>query len=201
MNEAGYSAIKNEDVLLIEAFNKGDQASFDKLVIKYKNKIFNLCFRFLNNYEEADDCAQEAFVKVFRSLSGFKFESSFSTWIYRVAVNTCKNKVLSSEFRQRKKMIRIDSPANDPKDGDRPLEIGDEKYSPRKAAQDAERSGFISEAIASLPDDQKQVIILRDIEGLSYDEIATVTGFNLGTVKSRISRARQTLCEMLRGRV
>ena len=85
----------DEDALLVRAFNSGEKPAFDKLVLKYKDKVFNICYRFLNDYEEANDCAQETFVKIYRSLKNFRFESSFSTWLYRIAVNTCKNKITS----------------------------------------------------------------------------------------------------------
>ena len=189
----------DEDWLLITTFNTGDKSAFDKLVLKHKDKVFNLCYRFLADYEEANDCAQEVFVKAYRSLKNFRFESSFSTWLYRIAVNTCKNKVASLEYRFRKKMVRLDSPAGVPAENSCSLEIGSESLSPEVEADRKEKGEIIEQAINSLPQDQKTVVILRDIQSFSYEEIAKVTGYNLGTVKSKLSRARYALREKLKG--
>jgi len=163
-----------------------ESINFDELVLEHKDKVFNLCYRFLGNYEEADDCAQETFVKVYRSLKDFRRESSVSTWIYRIAVNTCKNRVASAQYRRSRNMAQLD-------------EVGDEKLSPATEADRREKGELIQEAIDSLPPDQKSVVILRDIEGLSYEGVAEATGLNLGTVKSKLARARQALREKLKG--
>lgn len=101
-----------EDAALIRAFQGGDKAAFDELVLKHQHKLFNLCYRFLGDYQEANDSAQEAFIKVYRSLKKFRFESAFSTWLYRIAVNTSKNKLKSAEYRQKKKMVPLDNPVS-----------------------------------------------------------------------------------------
>ena len=186
-----------EDAVLIRAFREGDKAAFDNLVLKHKDRVFNLCYRLLGDYEEANDSAQEAFIKVYGSLKKFRFESAFSTWLYRIAVNTCKNKLKSSAFRQKRKMIPIDNPVsgNMIHPGQ---EIQDEGQSPAMELEKKERMRVIQEAINALPPDQKEVVTLRDIEGFSYEEVAEITGFNLGTVKSRLARARQDLRKKLR---
>lgn len=167
---------QDEDTLLIREFlsGKSEDFAFEQLALKYKDRIFNLCLRFLGNYADADDCAQEVFLRIYRSLKGFRFQSSFSTWLYRITVNTCKNKLVSLEYRYKSKMVHLDAS----------LEKG--------------KDNIIQEAINSLPADQKTVVGLRDIELFSYEEIAKITGFNIGTVKSKLSRARQALCEKLR---
>ncbi|MFA5334515.1 MAG: sigma-70 family RNA polymerase sigma factor [Candidatus Omnitrophota bacterium] len=177
-----------------------ENINFDELVLEHKDKVFNLCYRFLGNYEEADDCAQETFVKVYRSLKDFRRESSVSTWIYRIAVNTCKNRAASAQYRRSRNMVRLDEP-KETEDGARPSEIGDDKLSPAKEADRREKGELIQEAIDSLPHDQKSVVILRDVEGLSYEDIAGATGLNPGTVKSKLSRARQELRKKLKGLV
>lgn len=198
MNSQGGN-VNEEDTLLIKAFDSGEKAAFDKLVLKYKNRVFNICYRFLADYEEANDCAQETFVKIYRSLKGFRFESTFSTWLYRIALNTCKNKVASLESRLRKRMVRLDSPVGDPGEESCTLEVASRALSPRDEIDRKEKEAIIERAIYSLPQDQKAVIILRDIDLLSYEEIAKVTGYNLGTVKSKLARARQALREKLGG--
>ncbi len=176
----------------------GESVDFDRLVLEFKDKVFNLCFRFLGNYEEADDCAQETFVKVYRSLKNFRGDSSVSTWIYRIAVNTCKNRTASAQYRYSRRMVRLDEPAMDGED-ERPFEIGDKKLSPDIQADRNEKNELIQKAIGSLPADQRAVVVLRDVEGLSYEEVAETTGLNIGTVKSKLSRARQELREKLKG--
>ncbi len=186
-----------EEAVLIRAFCGGDKAAFDSLVLKHKDRVFNLCYRLLGDYEEANDSAQETFIKVYGSLKKFRFESAFSTWLYRIAVNTCKNKLKSSAFRQKRKMVPLDNPVL----GNRTpsnREIQDESQSPAMELEKKERMKVIQEAINALPPEQKEVVTLRDIEGFSYEEVAEITGFNLGTVKSRLARARQDLRKKLR---
>lgn len=186
-----------EDAKLIKAFKGGDKAAFDKLVLKHKNKLFNLCYRFLGDYQEANDSAQETFIKIYESLKKFRFQSTFSTWLYRIAVNTCKNKLKSSAYRQKKRMVSLDNPGS-PDKSQPAMEIQDETYSPVKELEKKERIRMVQEAINTLPTEQKEVVTLRDIEGLSYEEIVEITGFNLGTVKSRLARARLDLRKKLR---
>lgn len=183
---------------MVSAFQTGKDAAFDTLVLRHKDKVFNLCYWFLGDYHEANDAAQETFIKVFRSLKTFRLESAFSTWLYRIAVNTCKNRLKSSEFSQRKRTIRLDNPGVS-KETPPSMEIADESQSPMIQLERKERWVLIKRAIDSLPPEQKAVVALRDIEGLSYDEIAQITGFNLGTVKSKLARARLGLRDKLRG--
>jgi RNA polymerase sigma-70 factor (ECF subfamily) len=186
------STLPQEDAALVKAFQAGNKASFDELVLRHKDRLFNLCFRFLGDYQEANDSAQEVFVKIYRSLKGFRLESAFSTWLYRIAVNTCKNKLRSSEYRHKKKMVHLDNPG--PLEGSTgALEITDDTQSPLLELERKERLNLIRQAIDSLPPAQKMVVVLRDIEELSYDDIANITGYSLGTVKSRLSRARLDL--------
>lgn len=175
-----------------------ESIDFDELVLKHKDKVFNLCYRFLGDYEEANDCAQEAFVKAYRSLKDFRFESSVSTWIFRIAVNTCKNRLSSAQYRRSRYMVRLDEP-KETDDGAQAVEIGGRSLSPSAELDRKEKGELIQEAINSLPEDQKSVVVLRDIEGLPYEEISEVTGYNLGTVKSKLARARQELREKLKG--
>ena len=187
----------NRDFELIRSFQSGEKTAFDQLVIRHKDRIFNLCYRLLGDYNEANDYAQETFIKAFKSLKGFRFESSFSTWLYRIAVNNCKNRLNSLEKRFQVKMISIETPKytgeNNPV-----LEIRDDSPSPANGLERKEKAVLIQTAINSLPAEQKMVIILRDIEGRSYEEIAETTGLALGTVKSRLARGRMELKNKLR---
>jgi RNA polymerase sigma-70 factor (ECF subfamily) len=186
-----------EDAALIRDFCEGDKAAFDSLVLKHKDRLFNLCYRLIGDYEEANDSAQETFIKVYGSLKKFRLESAFSTWLYRIAVNTCKNKLKSSAFRQKRKMVPLENPIS-AKFSRPSREIQDESQSPAMALEKKEKMRMIQEAIDALPAEQKEVVTLRDIEGFSYEEVAEITGFNLGTVKSRLARARQDLRKKLR---
>ena len=191
------AGMPREDAILIRAFQEGEKIAFDKLVLKHKKKVFNMCYRFLGDYEEANDSAQETFIKVYRSLKKFRFESAFSTWLYRIAVNTCKNKLKSSAYGQEKKMIPLDNPVS-PERVMPALEIRDESQSPANELEKKEKMRVIQEAINALPPEQREVVTLRDIEGFSYEEVAEITGINLGTVKSRLARARLDLRKRLR---
>jgi RNA polymerase sigma-70 factor (ECF subfamily) len=195
-----HTNIERESIQLVKAFLEDDKNAFDQLILLRKKMVFNLCYRFLGNYEDAADCAQEVFLKVFRSLKKFRFESNFTTWLYRITVNTCKNKLSSLDYRLRFKKMRINN--NKPTlDAPQSVEIGDETYSPDSSLKRKEISQLIQESVNKLPTTQKMVVVLRDMEGRSYEEIVQVTGLKLGTVKSKLSRARQELRERLRGRV
>jgi len=185
-----------EDAALVRAFQAGNKASFDELVLRYKDRLFNLCFRFLGDHQEANDSAQEVFVKIYRSLKRFRLESAFSTWLYRIAVNTCKNKLKSSEYRRKKKMVHLDNPGT-VEGKTHVLEMRDDTQSPLLELERKERLNLIRRAIDSLPPAQKMVVVLRDLEELSYENIANITGYSLGTVKSRLSRARLDLRKKL----
>ncbi|MBF0537272.1 MAG: sigma-70 family RNA polymerase sigma factor [Nitrospirae bacterium] len=183
------------DEALIDAFRSGQESAFDSLTLKYKDRVFNMCYRMMGDYDEANDCAQETFIKVYRAVGGFRGESSFSTWLYRIAVNTCKSRLTSLKYLFFKRML-----STNPTDGDNftPGDIPDERFSPEHHLQKRQQDEAIQRAIRSLPLQQRTVVILRDIEGLSYDEIASITGLKSGTVKSKIARGRQTLRERLR---
>jgi len=182
----------DEEFILIKAFLAGDNSAFDKLVINYQNRIFNTCYRILGNYEDAKDSAQDVFISVFRSLKKFRLRSSFSTWIYRITINTCRNKLRSASYRRRRKTLRLYNPV-DGKEESLLMGIGDDNRTPVKELARKEKAILIQNAIDSLPDPQRTVLVLRDIEGLTYEEIASITELNLGTVKSKIARARQKL--------
>ena len=188
---------REKDVELVKAFQVGDRTAFDALVLKHKDKVFNLCYWFLGDTQEANDSAQDTFIKVYRSLKKFRLESAFSTWLYRIAANTCKNRLKSLEYRHNKKIAWLDNPG-EIEGGQYSAEIHDKSPSPMIDFEKKERMMLIQRAIASLPTDQRTVVVLRDIEGLSYEEVANITGLNFGTVKSRLSRARQQLRKKLR---
>lgn len=188
------------DHALIEATKEGDETAFAEIVSRYRNPITNYLYRLLNDYEEAVDLAQETFVRVYFAAERYHTGYAFSTYLYRIATN-----LAISELRRRKRrkllsltgLFQIESEAGG-NSGDVEFNPPDEK--PLQDAQllDDERSRVIARAIAALPEKYRLPIVLRDVEGKSYEEVAEIMGLGLGTTKSRISRARGLLKEKLK---
>ena len=199
MSEIVKSKSQEEDTLLVKEFLNNNKDSFNKLMQKYRDMIFNLCFRIMGDYDDANDCAQEVFIKVYKNLRNFKFRSGFSTWIYRIAVNTCRNELSSLKYRMKKKIIRISNENNEAHSGMLAANIQDSSSNPEELYEKKEREELIQNAVNSLRGREKILLVLRDIEGKSYEEIASITGIALGTVKSGLSRARQEMANLLRG--
>jgi len=189
-----------EDPDLIAAFLSGNQRGFDLLVLRYQDRVFNVCYRLLGDYEESLDAAQDTFVKVFRGLKKFRGDAGFSTWLYRIAVNTCKSRLSSVQFRLSKRALSLEG-GRGTEDCGAPLEVENGSFLPERMLERREREEAVQHAISALPGDWKTLVVLRDIEGLSYEEIASATGKNIGTVKSKLSRARRKLREKLKDKV
>jgi RNA polymerase sigma-70 factor (ECF subfamily) len=183
----------DQEKLLIQKCKNGDIPSFEILIESYQKKVFNIAYRMLSNADDASDVAQEVFLKVFKSIANFKEESSLSTWIYRITTNVCLD-----EMRRRKKTAVISMNSTiQLGDGEIDIQIEDESLHPDEIVEEKELKDEVKKAIESLNDEHKIVIILRDINGLSYDEIANTLQCSLGTVKSRINRARNSLKSIL----
>jgi RNA polymerase sigma-70 factor (ECF subfamily) len=189
-----------DDVLsdnqLIEAARGGDDGAFAEIVARYRNPITNYLYRFLNDYEEAVDLAQETFVRVYFAMGRYHTGYAFSTYIYRIATN-----LAISEIRKRKRRNVLSLTGLFQKDETDTTEYQPPDIRPTPDANllDDEKSRLIEKAIVSLPPKYRAAIVLRDVEGLSYDEIAEIMGLGLGTTKSRINRARGLLKEKLKG--
>lgn len=191
-----------EDMELIRDFLEGDEKAFTRLVIKYQNKIHNLCFRIMGDRDEAMDMAQEVFLSVHRSLKEFRGDSLFSTWIFRVAVNHCKNRIKYLGRRHYYHSVSLDQPRpGEGEENELYHEVEDEGPNAFDLLNSEEIQKLVQEAIASLDPDHRIVIILRDINDLSYEEIAEIVGIKLGTVKSRINRARNDLKRILESKI
>lgn len=188
--------IKTNEDILIKKSGKGDVKAFGELIEAYENKVFNIALGILKNYDDANDMAQEAFIRIFKSIKSFKGESAFSTWIYRITVNVCLD-----EFRKRKnkKTFSIDE---DIRFGDSEItrEIIDDSPSPDTIVEKNELKKVVHDAISELSEEHQTVIVLRDIQGFSYEEISEMTKTPQGTVKSRISRARNALKDILKNK-
>ncbi len=183
---------QNEQYLLKKA-KAGDVAAFEELVESYQKKIFNLAYRIVGNPDDAADMVQEALIRIFRSIAKFKEQSSFSTWIYRITTNVCLDEL---RRRKNKKEFSFDQVIHG-EEGDMQRQIKSDDIPPDTAAEREELRSVVNSAINSLPEDQRIVISLRDIQGLSYNEISQVLDCPEGTVKSRINRARNALKNIL----
>jgi RNA polymerase sigma-70 factor (ECF subfamily) len=183
------------DHALIEATKNGDEAAFAIIVTRYRNPITNYLYRFLNDYEEAVDLAQETFVRVYFAIDRYHTDYAFSTYIYRIATN-----LAISEIRKRKRrsLLSLTGLFQSEADDTTEFQPTDDKALPDKVLIDDEQGRVIARAIATLPPKYRVPVILRDIEGKSYEEIASILELGLGTTKSRISRARALLKEKLR---
>ncbi len=187
--------VDREERKWIKAVVEGDKDAFDFLVLRYKDRVFNLCFRILGDYEEASDAAQLTFVKAYMGLKSFRFNSSFSTWLYTIAINTCKNRLKSSGYKQRKKEVSL---LNNGESKNGRIKMVSSGPSPLDTLLQKERERLIQSAIDMLPEEFRIMVVLHDIKGLSYKEISIITGRRIGTVKSRLARARKKLMNILK---
>jgi len=182
------------DQQLVERVQRGDKQAFGLLVEKYQRKLGRLLSRFIRDQAEVEDVVQEAFIKAYRALPNFRGESAFYTWLYRIGINTAKNYLVAMGRRpQTTNEIEVEDAEN--------FEDGDELRTvdtPETELMTKEIAKTVQLAIESLPEDLKTAIVLREIEGLSYEEIATVMDCPIGTVRSRIFRARDSISERLR---
>ena len=176
--------MQNGNDMLLKKAQKGDPEAFNRLMETHERQIYALSLRMMGNSEDAKDCMQEAMIRIYRSIASFKGESAFSTWIYRITTNTCLD-----ELRRRKNRAgtSLDSLLDD---GWSPA---DPSEAPEESVLRHERQNALKNAIVSLPADMRAVIVMRDVEGHSYEEIADILDVNIGTIKSRISRGREKL--------
>ena len=182
------------DQQLVERVQRGDKAAFDLLVVKYQRKIFRLLSRLIRDSAEIEDVAQEAFVKAYRALPNFRGDSAFYTWLYRIAINTAKNYLVSQGRRAPTSTQADVEDAETFDDGDhlRDLNTPDSMLVTKQVAD------AVNRAIDQLPEDLRTAIVLRELEGLSYEEIAESMQCPIGTVRSRIFRAREAIALELR---
>ncbi len=181
------------DEVLVARVQRGDKRAFDLLVLKYQQRITKLIARYVNDPVETLDVAQEAFIKAYRALPKFRGDSAFYTWLYRIAINTAKNHLVSQG--RRPPSEDIDAGEAEQYEGARDLRDGD---TPERLAMRDEMLQAISEAIDGLPEELRTAILLREMEGMSYEEIATTMNCPVGTVRSRIFRAREAIDNRLR---
>jgi RNA polymerase sigma-70 factor (ECF subfamily) len=181
------------DQSLVERVQNGDKKAFDLLVLKYQHRIIKLVSRYVRDQADALDIAQEAFLKAYRALPNFRGDSAFYTWLYRIAINTAKNHVVSLSRRPRE--VDISNEDGEQTELDRAQK---ELATPDALLQTEEIQATIIRTIDELPEDLKTAITLRELEGMSYEEIASVMSCPIGTVRSRIFRAREAIDKELR---
>ena len=177
---------------LIRKLQERDESAFRELVEQYGDRVYNMTYRMLGSAEEAEDLAQEVFITVFKSIDSFRGESKFSTWLYRITANHCKNRIKYLARRHDRSKSEFDE-ALDPQTAAAAIAVPRGAVRPDVQLQGVELEQTLQELIAELDEEQRVLVVLRDIEELSYEEIVEITGLPEGTVKSRLHRARLAL--------
>jgi RNA polymerase sigma-70 factor (ECF subfamily) len=183
-----------EDTGLVNAYLEGETRSFDVLVERYQTRLLNFVYRIVGDRERAEDLVQEVFVRVYRHLGRFDRSKKFSTWIYTIASNLAKNELRN---RSRNPLVLFTSMTKGWEDEERPLEFEDPSSRPDDLFRKRHVRELVESSVAQLPTHHREVFMLREIEGRSYEEIAEITHCNLGTVKSRLNRARNSFAEII----
>jgi RNA polymerase sigma-70 factor (ECF subfamily) len=182
---AGRAAgLREDDRAALEACRRGDREAFDRLVERYQRDVYRLCYRYLNNHEDASDTAQEVFLKAYRAIGSFRGDSALSTWLYRIAVNTCLN------FRAARK----------PSGQELPETIVDPRPGAQSRVESDEQSRRVREAVSRLPEKQRATVILKVYHDLTHEEVAGILGATVGTVKANLFHALGNLRKTLGGR-
>ena len=183
---------REQEAAIVRQVAAGDTNAFEKLVLEYEKNVYSIALRMTGNSEDAADMTQEAFIKAFNSLSGFRGDSKFSVWLYRIVSNVCLDFLRS---RSRRPTVSLSFEDDDGEDTE--LDIADETQSPEILLERSLTRESVRRGLDSLPPDYRQILLLREIQGLSYEEISQALSLEVGTVKSRIFRARKRLCAFL----
>jgi len=194
-NSSNPEAAPARDAELVARARDGDRDAFDELVRRHEDRVYNMALRMLGNADDALDLAQEVFLSAYRALAGFESKALFSTWLYRVTVNRCRDEMrrrATVKHTRPRSLTQGRNPEDPP--GDPPARTG----SPVEAALARESQALVASAVSQLPEEAREVLVLRDVEELSYEEIASVLDVPVGTVRSRLHRARSLLRDRLR---
>jgi RNA polymerase sigma-70 factor (ECF subfamily) len=185
--------MKDNELWLIEQSRRGNVDAFEELIRDYKKIAYNIALRVLRNVEDAEDVSQEALIKVFRNIQNFNMQSTFKVWMYRIVVNACL------DFKRKKTVdtFSIDETVDIGGSSEVQREISDNSNNPDELVEKNYTTEMVGNALSKLDDDYKTIIVLRDIQGFSYNEISQILSCNLGTVKSRLSRARKNLKDII----
>ncbi len=185
---------RDADLILVERIRSGDKRAFELLVEKYRRKIGRLLSRMVRDPEEVEDIAQETFIKAYRALPQFRGDAAFYTWLYRIAVNTAKNYLAA----RNRNMLTVSEVAGDEEEGGEDRYTAPDIDTPDAQLLSKQIAYAVNEAVEALPEELRTAITLREIEGMSYEEIANAMGCPIGTVRSRIFRAREAIAAKLR---
>src|SRR4026209_2741746 len=183
-----------DDADVVASFLEGEERAFQELVERYQTRLLNFVFRTIGDREKAEDLVQEVFIRVYRHLHRFDRSKKFSTWIYTIASNLAKNELRN---RSRNPLVLFQTIKKNWQDEERPLQFEDSNSRPDDMYRKRHLRELVEESVERLPEHHKQVFILRELEGKSYEEIAEITSCNLGTVKSRLNRARNSFASII----
>lgn len=183
---------REEELEIVVRVRAGDVNAFERLVLEHQKKVYNLALRMLGNEEDALDMAQEAFIRAFNSLDGFRGDSKFSVWLYRLTSNICID-FLRSRSKKQTLSLTCDSGEDEPEE----LDVPDERFSPDTLLENMELRGAVYRGLQTLSPEYRSILLMREINGMSYEEIGRALKLESGTVKSRIFRARKKLCGYL----
>jgi RNA polymerase sigma-70 factor (ECF subfamily) len=183
-----------DDAGVVTAFLGGEERAFQELVERYQTRLLNFVYRTIGDREKAEDLVQEVFIRVYRHLHRFDRSKKFSTWIYTIASNLAKNELRN---RSRNPLVLFQTIRKSWQDDDRPLQFEDTTARPDDLFRKRHLRELVEESVAKLPAHHREVFVLRELEGKSYEEIAEITSCNLGTVKSRLNRARSAFAEII----
>jgi len=185
------------DAELVARFQEGDRSAFDTLVSRHSTRAYQIAYGVLGNREDAEEVAQDVFVRVYRALPKFRGDAEFTTWMYRIALNLARNKYRWNKCRGIQKNISIDAPIENNNDGESTFELPDTDGPPDETLLNRELEQIVLGEIQKLPPIYREALVLRNVEELSYEQIAQLLGCKLGTIKSRIARAREELRQRL----
>jgi RNA polymerase sigma-70 factor (ECF subfamily) len=188
------------DLEIVRQAQKGDSRAYEELVLRHQKRAFNVAYRILGDYDEALDITQDAFIKAYRSLPGFRMESRFARWLLTITVNLCRNRLKYWKRRARNRTRSIDEPV-ETEDSSMQREVSDPSPSVLDIVGSRQTGEIIEKEMLHLDEDHRTVLVLREIEGLSYEEMAELLGVAAGTVKSRLHRARSELKGRLKKRL
>lgn len=183
-----------DDIAVVRALVGGEERAFGELVERYQTRLLNFIYRTIGDRERAEDLVQEVFIRVYRHIRRFDTSKKFSTWIYTIASNLAKNELRN---RSRNPLVLFQTMTGNHVDDERPLQFEDYTTRPDDLFQKRHLRALVEETVAQLPEHHRQVFVLREIEGKSYEEIAEITDCNLGTVKSRLNRARNAFAAII----
>lgn len=193
MGKAVSNANMQDDRTLVARFKNGDESAFAVLVGRYSGKAYQIAYGVLGNREDAEEVAEDTFIRIHRALPNFRGDAEFTTWMYRIALNLARNKYRWNKSREVKAHVSIDAPLEGKDDDDCKIELPDSRIAPDKSAAYNELDARLQSELSKLPEVYRQALVMKNMDDMSYEDIAAALNCKMGTVKSRIARARDEL--------